>query len=90
MRSSIVKISEDRTFLDAVRLLMETSQRALPVVDANDAIIGLVSEGDLINSIEPDPDASASSLTLTHRLSDQSLNRWGFCSWVRAISDWKH
>lgn len=54
MRESIAKVNEDTNFLDAVRILLETNQRALPVVDENDAIVGILSEGDLMNCVEPD------------------------------------
>lgn len=62
MRTAIATVPDDTTFLDAVRMLLATKQRALPVVDGNGSIVGIVSESDLVNCVEPDGAAFKSIL----------------------------
>jgi CBS domain-containing protein len=52
MRSSFATVEPTTSVLDAVRLLLETSQRGLPVIDDNGALVGMVSEGDFLHRQE--------------------------------------
>jgi CBS domain-containing protein len=44
MRSSFATVKPNTTLLEAARLLLETNQRGLPVVDENGKLVGIVSE----------------------------------------------
>lgn len=52
MRSPAVSVKPDCRVIDAVRLLMETNRRGLPVVDNSGSFVGIVSEGDFLRRIE--------------------------------------
>ena len=52
MRSSFATVKPGTALLDAVRLLLETNQRGLPVVDDNGYLVGIISEGDLLHRDE--------------------------------------
>jgi CBS domain-containing protein len=52
MRSCFATIKPTTSVLDAVRLLLETSQRGLPVIDDSGALVGMVSEGDFLHRPE--------------------------------------
>ncbi|MBN9001231.1 MAG: CBS domain-containing protein, partial [Rhizobiales bacterium] len=52
MRSPAVSIKPDCRVIDAVRLLMESNRRGLPVVDSAGRFVGIVSEGDFLRRIE--------------------------------------
>lgn len=52
MRSPAVSVKPDCRVIDAVRLLMETNRRGLPVVDSSGSFVGIVSEGDFLRRIE--------------------------------------
>src|SRR5689334_16526198 len=52
MRSSFATVAPATTLIDAVRLLLETNQRGLPVVDDNGDLVGIISEGDLLHRDE--------------------------------------
>lgn len=52
MRSPAVSVAPDCRVIDAVRLLMETNRRGLPVVDGSGVLVGIVSEGDFLRRIE--------------------------------------
>src|SRR5262245_38364200 len=47
-----VCISPDASIADAVRLMLERKVSGLPVVDARGALVGIVTEGDLIRRTE--------------------------------------
>lgn len=57
MRRSFATITADAPLLEAVDLLLETNQRGLPVVDADGALQGMISEGDFLHRTELDVDA---------------------------------
>jgi CBS domain-containing protein len=48
MRSPAVSVAPNCRVIDAVRLLMETNRRGLPVVDSSGILVGIVSEGDFL------------------------------------------
>jgi len=52
MRSRFATIRPDAPLLDAVHLLLETNQRGLPVVDDNESLVGVISEGDFLHRRE--------------------------------------
>ncbi len=52
MRSPAVSVAPNCRVIDAVRLLMETSRRGLPVVDSFGHLVGIVSEGDFLRRAE--------------------------------------
>ncbi len=54
MRSSFATIKRDAPLLEAAHLLMETNQRGLPVVNREDALVGIISEGDFLHRAELD------------------------------------
>jgi CBS domain-containing protein len=52
MRSSFATVKPVTPLLDAVRLLLETNQRGLPVLDDHGGLVGILSEGDLLHRDE--------------------------------------
>jgi len=52
MTTSVVTISPDDSVEDIAKLLVQSGISAVPVVDAGDALLGLVSEGDLMRRQE--------------------------------------
>lgn len=68
MSSPVVTVMPDTTFKDAVRLMRRKRVSGLPVVDARGRLVGIVSEGDLLNKVERrEPDAYMFE-TRRHRL----------------------
>jgi CBS domain-containing protein len=51
MRRSIATVSPTAPLIDAARLLLETNQRALPVLDSG-RLVGIISEGDFLHRVE--------------------------------------
>ena len=56
MRTSIARIGPNAPLIDAASLLLETNQRALPVLD-DDQLVGIISEGDFLHRVELGIDA---------------------------------
>src|SRR5215469_9812195 len=52
MRSSFATVNSGTPLVDAARLLLETNQRGLPVVDNNGELVGIISEADLLHRDE--------------------------------------
>lgn len=52
MLSSFATVKPSTPLIDAVRLLVETNQRGLPVVDNDGNLVGIISEGDLLHRDE--------------------------------------
>lgn len=52
MRSQFATIKATASLIEAVRLLLRTNQRGLPVLDEQDHLVGMVSEGDLLHRDE--------------------------------------
>jgi len=52
MRSSFVTIRSTASLLEATRLLLQTNQRGLPVLDKDGSLVGIISEGDLLHRDE--------------------------------------
>lgn len=51
MKTSVVSIRDDRTVEQAVTLMLENHISALPVLDSDNRLVGLISEGDLIRRL---------------------------------------
>lgn len=51
MRRSIATVTPTAPLIDAARLLLETNQRALPVLDGG-RLVGIISEGDFLHRVE--------------------------------------
>jgi CBS domain-containing protein len=60
MRRSIATVSPTAPLIDAARLLLETNQRALPVLDSG-RLVGIISEGDFLHRVELGVEAPAKS-----------------------------
>jgi len=52
MRSSFATVKPTTPLIDAARLLLQTNQRGLPVLDDDGHLVGIVSEGDLLHRDE--------------------------------------
>jgi len=52
MRSSFATVGPGTSLIEAARLLLETNQRGLPVVDGEGNLVGILSEGDLLHRAE--------------------------------------
>jgi CBS domain-containing protein len=52
MTTRVITISENATVLDAAKLMAKRRISGLPVVDANGALVGLITEGDLLRRTE--------------------------------------
>ena len=52
MRTSIATVKPSTPLIDATRLLLETNQRGLPVLDHEEHLVGIVAEGDLLHRDE--------------------------------------
>jgi CBS domain-containing protein len=52
MRRSFATIKLDASLLKAARLLLQTNQRGLPVLDGEGMLVGLISEGDFLHRVE--------------------------------------
>ncbi len=52
MRSSFATIRPTTMLVDVARLLLQTNQRGLPVLDKEGTLVGIVSEGDLLHRDE--------------------------------------
>ena len=52
MRRSFATVKPGTAVIDAARLLLETNQRGLPVLDDNRDLVGIISEGDLLHRDE--------------------------------------
>ena len=59
-----ISIEPGHSLIDAIELLMEYEISGLPVVDANDAIVGVLSERDLLKTYQ-DPAARSVSDVMT-------------------------
>jgi CBS domain-containing protein len=52
MRSSFATVKANTLLVDAARLLLQTNQRGLPVLDDDGHLVGIISEGDLLHRDE--------------------------------------
>lgn len=60
MTTGVITVSEDTAVEEVARLLLARHISAVPVVDADERIVGIVSEGDLVRRPETDDSARAS------------------------------
>jgi CBS domain-containing protein len=52
MRTSFATVKPNTSLIDAARLLLQTNQRGLPVLNDDGRLVGIVSEGDLLHRDE--------------------------------------
>src|ERR1035437_9437776 len=52
MSTPVVSVAPDTRVIDAVRLLLETNRRGLPVIDKAGELVGIISEGDFHHRAE--------------------------------------
>ena len=52
MRPSFATVKPNTQLIDVARLLLETNQRGLPVLDVDGRLAGIVAEGDLLHRDE--------------------------------------
>ena len=52
MRTSFATVKPNTQLIDVARLLLETNQRGLPVLDVDGRLAGIVAEGDLLHRDE--------------------------------------
>jgi CBS domain-containing protein len=52
MRNSFATVRPGASLIEAARLLLQTNQRGLPVVDDDGNLVGILSEGDLLHRDE--------------------------------------
>ncbi|HEX6330733.1 MAG TPA: CBS domain-containing protein [Actinomycetota bacterium] len=72
MTRAVVSVNAFTPFKDIVRLMQEHRVSAVPVVDEDDHVLGLVSEGDLILKEDPDLDGDPRLFESVHRRHDRS------------------
>ena len=83
MTTEVITVRDDASPTLAVRLLAERALTMLPVVDAGDRLVGVVTEADLLGLPAPtDPRAHLRPAPLTERRSDGSGS-----SWARTVAD---
>jgi CBS domain-containing protein len=52
MTVDVLTVTEDTSVLEAIRLMLQRRISGLPVVNASDAVVGMVTEGDLLRRVE--------------------------------------
>jgi len=52
MFSSVISVTPDHTVQDAAKLMLENGISGLPVIDASNRLVGIVSESDLMRHVE--------------------------------------
>lgn len=52
MSTPVISVTDDASVADVARLLLRHGISAVPVLDANGALLGIVSEGDLVRRVE--------------------------------------
>jgi CBS domain-containing protein len=72
MTRTVVSVDASATFKDIVRLMQEHRVSAVPVVDEDRRVLGLVSEGDLILKEDPGLEGEARLFEGVHRRQDRS------------------
>ena len=60
MTPNVITVTPDREVSEIANLLLEHGISAVPVVDADDHVLGIVSEGDLMRRVESDSDEETS------------------------------
>jgi CBS-domain-containing membrane protein len=72
MTRTVVSVDAFASFKDIVRQMQEFRVSAVPVVDEDQRVLGIVSEGDLILKGDPDLEGEARLFEGVHRRSDRS------------------
>jgi acetoin utilization protein AcuB len=71
-RKDVVTTDEDRTVERAAKLLADNKIGCLPVVDADDAVVGIISEVDVLHSYEEMLGLPADGLRITVRMPNRA------------------
>jgi CBS-domain-containing membrane protein len=71
MTSAVVVVRDAAPFKEVVRRMQEHRVSALPVVDGEEHLVGIVSEGDLILKEDPAPEGEGQLLEGRHRWMDR-------------------
>jgi CBS domain-containing protein len=71
MTARVIAVGQDAGYKEIVSVLRQNRVSACPVLDANDRVIGVVSEADLLFK-EADPDLPGGLIRLQWRLADDS------------------
>jgi CBS domain-containing protein len=58
MTGRVITVAASARLVEAVRLMLEHHVSGLPVVDASGAVVGMLTEGDLLRRVETDTDAT--------------------------------
>jgi CBS-domain-containing membrane protein len=64
MTRSVLSVSEDANIFDAIRLMLRNHVSGLPVVNSDNQVVGIVTEGDLLNRLETGTQKQRSGLAL--------------------------
>jgi len=69
MKTGVVTVKEDTVVTAAIRLMLENDISTLPVVDADDKLVGIMSEHDIINfTFSGDADDTKVSEAMTRQV----------------------
>jgi CBS domain-containing protein len=71
MTRTVVSVNASTPFKDIVRLMQERRVSAVPVLDEDERVLGVVSEADLLLKEDPDLEGSPRLLEGTHRRQDR-------------------
>ncbi|MCP4417846.1 MAG: CBS domain-containing protein [Chloroflexi bacterium] len=71
-RKEVITIHEDRTVERAAKMMADSKIGCLPVVDANDVIVGIISEVDVLHSFEEMLGLPVDGLRITVRMPNKS------------------
>lgn len=74
MSKGVLSISSDATLLEAADLLVKTGVSAMPVVDRDNNMVGLVSEADLVRAMEAAADGNFLGRFGTGSLPDETTS----------------
>lgn len=72
MTTEVVTVAADTAVEDIARLMVRRGISGVPVIDEDDAVLGIVSEGDLIRRPEIGTEAASSWLSLFSDLDDRA------------------
>jgi CBS domain-containing protein len=63
MTSRVVTVKPGYSVRHAAQLMLQNAVSGLPVIDDEDNLVGMITEGDLLRRIEPAPDSAGGSLS---------------------------
>src|SRR4051794_35230517 len=80
MRTSFATVKPATPLIDAARLLLETNQRGLPVLDDEGRLVGFVAEGDLLHRDELGVSPPTNSIEALLGIEEGGLVRERMCA----------